>query len=217
VRQTQRPQVRSSKTLCGVSCSLCQLGLQIDCLKEQHLLPSRLRSGHGNAQWKNVTQTDSTQWCLGRARNLKQKHPQWCISPCPRNCKAGCSACIASWLLDDSCEIAPVEELSRIKPAAADATSAGNKLTFAQIWCCPVLGCSAASDANESTEEWPVRRSKHLKLDHPTWCVSPCPQNCLDGCSSCIAAGLLHDPGLNRTVQFEESSLGGTTSLRADC
>merc|ERR1712008_276935 len=62
---------------------------------------------------------------------------------------------------------------------------------------------------------WPCDRSMHLKEAHPTWCISPCPHKCTQGCLSCIAVGLLKDPIKNLAAPAGRSLLGNECSQGA--
>mmetsp|Transcript_24617 Transcript_24617/g.69187 ORF Transcript_24617/g.69187 Transcript_24617/m.69187 type:complete len:498 (-) Transcript_24617:30-1523(-) len=124
--------------------------------------------------------TDSLTW-RSRGLHLKRHHAEWCVSPCPRTCEQGCSACIAHWLLQGSEEQTP--------PCSAE-ESAGLG------WSCPVPGCGHAAVVAVGPGQWPSDRSRHLKEAHPSWCIFPCPRGCAWGCPSCIPLGLLGLPAL---------------------
>lgn len=166
--------------------------------------------------------TDSRAWCVGRGLHLKRVHSEWCVEPCPGRCKNGCSVCIASWLLQDSTEPAQ-SDLVEAATAEKDKTgSAESSLNHdGMIWSCPVPSCNYVARVTTEANHWPSDHSRRLKEAHPTWCISPCPQNCAQGCSSCVAVGLLKDPMLNsaapagHNLSSTKVLLGAHSSRRA--
>jgi len=162
--------------------------------------------------------TDSEEWKIQRSWHLKQMHPEYVITPCPASCDKGCVACVADWLLTDTVEPADChgQDLGNTESAnspnksgtkrsvegteiATSVNKSGTKRVRPDlIWCCPVPGCLHAAESTDESHEMPDECRKHLKLRHPAWCISPCPQRCKTGCSSCVAEGLLNDEGLMR-------------------